>query len=126
MSFQAPNPTFFEVPLPFGIGDVLPLDVRRNRVLYKNMKSPEIIKREAGEKLRAEIRQSAKDHGIASQAEMAALLGITPQYLCDMMGGRRKLGPDRLKLLGSRLGLSRQGIVEWHRLGATAEGWLLA
>lgn len=82
------------------------------------MKLKKTREEQAAEALRASIQQAAQGK---SQTELARLLGITPQYVCDMMGGRRKWGAQRLDLLASELGFP--DVLLWHRLGATADGW---
>lgn len=89
------------------------------------MKSQKAIRKSAETALRTSIREAAKANGFGAQIDLAKLLDVTPQYVSDMMSGRRKWGADRLKLLGSRLGLRREAVVAWHRLGAAADGWLL-
>lgn len=82
------------------------------------MKSQKVIRREAETALHDCIRHAV---GAKSQTEIAKLLGVTPQYVCDMMNGRRKWGPERLDLLAIKLGIP--DVLNWHRLGARANGW---
>ena len=50
--------------------------------------------------LSARLRDLVQAHG--SQRAAARHLGISPQYVCDLLKGRREPGPAVLKKLGLR------------------------
>lgn len=53
-----------------------------------------------------------KRQGSRSQKALAAELGITPSYLCDVLQGRREPGPQVLRALGLERVISYREIRE--------------
>lgn len=38
--------------------------------------------------------------GSQSKTEFARQIGVTPQYICDILAGRKEIGPTVLKAIG--------------------------
>lgn len=58
-----------------------------------------------------------------SQQALAAKLGISTQYLCDLEGGRRMPSVRVVEAICDHFGRGPRGRVEWHRAGARSHGW---
>lgn len=68
-----------------------------------------------------EMLRQAK--GATPQKELAAALGITPQYLCDLEKGRRHGSVEFVNRVCDWLGCDDSDRKRWHRAGARAHGW---
>jgi len=77
----------------------------------------------AADELRADIRRAASMKGHKTQAELASALGITPQYMNDILRGTKRLTPDLVNKATSVLGVNPVRAHRWQRLGATESGW---
>ena len=58
-----------------------------------------------------------------TQKDLAAALGYTPQYLCDLEKGRRLGSVEFVNRLCDWMGRGQIGRSEWHKAGARAHGW---
>lgn len=58
-----------------------------------------------------------------TQTSLAASLGISNQYLCDLENGRRLPSVRVVNALCQYLGRRPRGRLVWHRAGAQAHGW---
>jgi transcriptional regulator with XRE-family HTH domain len=58
-----------------------------------------------------------------SQQEMAARLGFTPQYLCDLEKGRRLGSVEFVNRLCDAFSRGPKGRKEWHLAAARSHGW---
>ena len=58
-----------------------------------------------------------------NQKQMALALGFSPQYICDMEGGRRLPSVRFINQLIHYSGRGPIGRTEWHRAAAQAHGW---
>jgi len=62
-----------------------------------------------------------------TQKEAAQRIGISAAYLCDMLNGRRRIGPEIVELVVDRIETTDKYAArkDLHRLGAAADGWLI-
>lgn len=70
------------------------------------------------------LRGSLSRAGI-SQQEAARLMCISPQYLCDVMAGRRRVTPEMAALWAAKVERGDK-VALWRALcilGAEADGW---
>ena len=72
--------------------------------------------------LLAEIASIAIEKAGLSQREAAAKIGITPQYLSDILSGRRYFTPDTLDALHKATGATTN-IADWLIVAVRARGW---
>lgn len=76
----------------------------------------------ASDNLIADVGKAVKSAGL-TQATLAEKVGITPQFVCDLFGGRRKLSPKLLDAIGTAVEAHPVRRHRWHKLGAQAGGW---
>jgi len=62
-----------------------------------------------------------------SQKDAATRIGISAAYLCDMLNGRRRIGPEIVELVVERIETEDKELArrDLHRLGAAADGWIV-
>lgn len=70
-----------------------------------------------------EMLMTLRREGLFTQGHIAQELGISPQYLCDLEGGRRRPTVKLVNRISDYLGRGPLGRAEWHRAGARACGW---
>ena len=58
-----------------------------------------------------------------SQADFAAGVGVSPQYLCDVENERRSPSVNLTDQICKFLGRGPNGCKDWHQAGARAAGW---
>jgi transcriptional regulator with XRE-family HTH domain len=68
------------------------------------------------------LREIRTGHDL-SQKEMAALLGFSAQYLCDLEHGRRLGSVEFVNKLCDVFERGPKGRKEWHLAGARSHGW---
>lgn len=76
------------------------------------------MKNDFKEMLRTVINESETTH-----AKFAAALGISPQYMSDLINGKRRPNPRLVDRICDYLGRGPRGRFAWHWAGATACGW---
>lgn len=62
-----------------------------------------------------------------SQKDAAERMGISAAYLCDMINGRRRIGPEMVELAVEHIETQDKNAArrDLHMLGAAADGWLV-
>lgn len=58
-----------------------------------------------------------------SQKQMAKGISISPQYLCDLLQGKRGPHPELVNKICDFMGRGPKGRLEWHTAGAKSVGW---
>lgn len=61
--------------------------------------------------------------GHITQADLASALGITPQYMNDILRGTKRLTPDLVNKAAGVLGVNPTRAHRWQKLGAIESGW---
>lgn len=59
-----------------------------------------------------------------TQSSIAADLGVSPQYICDVLAGRRNPTPKITDKLCDVYSLPSRVRTDLHRAGAIAAGWI--
>jgi len=79
----------------------------------------------AHDALLADVNKAVKSAGV-TQLALAEALDISPQFVCDLLGGRRKLSPGKVNAIGKAVGVHPVRWRQWQALGARAAGWNIA
>lgn len=77
----------------------------------------------AVDELRDDMVKAAAAKDVTTYKQMAKLLCITPQYLTDIMKGRRRFTPDLVRKAEDVFSAHPVRGQRWQRLGAIASGW---
>jgi transcriptional regulator with XRE-family HTH domain len=59
----------------------------------------------------------------ATQKRFAKGIHISPQYLCDLLQGKRGPHPEIVNRICDYMGRGPKGRLEWHTAGAKSVGW---
>lgn len=78
------------------------------------------------EQLRADFLKASEVKSYRTQAELAKALGVSPQYLADVLKGRRGLTPKMLNKGADIFAIGATRKRRWHQLGAIESGWEIA
>lgn len=70
-----------------------------------------------------EIERAFIRAGFRERKDIAAALGISPQYISGLMMGHRRFTPRLLAYVIHTLGISKAQAKRWHRTCAVADGW---
>lgn len=79
----------------------------------------------ASDALLADINKAVKSARL-TQAALAEAMGCSPQHVCDLLGGRRKMAPKIVNAIGKAVSVHPVRWRQWQKLGAQAAGWNLA
>lgn len=79
----------------------------------------------ASDALLADVSRAVKSARVA-QIALAEAMGCSPQHVCDLLGGRRRLSPKIVNAIGKAVGVHPVRWRQWQKLGAQADGWSLA
>lgn len=77
----------------------------------------------AAEELRLDFLRASKGKAFKTQQEFASALGISAQYLTDVLKQRRRFTPTMLNKAADVLGVNPVRAQRWQRLGAVESGW---
>ena len=100
----------------------LPLDIRPTKPYFGHMQNGNA---QNGATLASVIKAARGARGV-SQAALAASVGVTTPFICDIENGRRESASPRvLLLLAAQLGINRRKLL---RIGASkhVQEWLAA
>jgi DNA-binding transcriptional regulator YdaS (Cro superfamily) len=73
----------------------------------------------------ADVNKAVKSSRL-TQVALAEKLACSPQHVCDLLGGRRRLSPKIINAIGKAVAVHPVRWRQWHHLGAKAAGWNLA
>jgi transcriptional regulator with XRE-family HTH domain len=73
--------------------------------------------------LRLDVLKAAKSRGIDRHKDVAAALGISPQFVTDVLNERRRFSAELLKKAARVFEVTPERARRWQRLGATQAGW---
>lgn len=76
----------------------------------------------AHDALLADVNKAVKSARI-TQKRLADNMLLTPQYICDLLQGRRELSPRHLDAISNATNAHPVRWRQWHKLGAQAQGW---
>jgi transcriptional regulator with XRE-family HTH domain len=77
----------------------------------------------AADELRQDFLRASKGKAYKTQQEFASALGISAQYLTDIIKQRRRFTPAMLHKAAEVLGVNPIRAQRWQRLGAVESGW---
>lgn len=72
--------------------------------------------------LLADVTKAVKGARLTN-LELADHMHVTPQYVCDLLQGRRKLSPKLIDAISDAVSAHPVRWRRWHTLGARAAGW---